>query len=353
MHSLIHRAMSERRRLLMAQGEEDNPWEKIDYLTIVPLEGGAVIDIYPMCEEYEEYDDDGNWVNTMYYRAFLQYRYEGGSWQTLDTFSDKSYETIITTGPVQIRATTYRFYEDYHNSDYFYPLQISCDNKIALAGTVDSLIEYELSGQMYTECFSYLFRGCRGLIKILNPKTFFKGGFFSYRSCYGMFSNCLNLTNAPELNLTGMGEYAFSYMFIGCTSLTKAMKEINTTTISRYGCSDMFRGCSSLIEAPRLPAESCYAYAYTRMFLGCTSLIKAPDLPILYPGYYAYVQMFKDCSSLRYIRAMLMSIETEGYPTTGWLSGVASEGTFVKNKNATWNVTGVNGVPTGWTVITE
>ncbi len=33
-----------------------------------------------------------------------------------------------------------------------------------------------------------------------------------------------------------------------------------------------------------------------------------------------------------------------------WVSGVASSGTFVKNKDATWNVVGVDGVPEGWTV---
>ena len=28
------------------------------------------------------------------------------------------------------------------------------------------------------------------------------------------------------------------------------------------------------------------------------------------------------------------------------------EGTFVKNSAATWNVTGVNGIPSGWTITT-
>ena len=39
--------------------------------------------------------------------------------------------------------------------------------------------------------------------------------------------------------------------------------------------------------------------------------------------------------------------------TNNWVNGVASSGTFVKNKDATWNVTGINGIPTGWTVVTE
>ena len=38
--------------------------------------------------------------------------------------------------------------------------------------------------------------------------------------------------------------------------------------------------------------------------------------------------------------------------TSDWVNRVASSGTFVKNSAATWNVTGKNGVPSGWTVQT-
>ena len=39
--------------------------------------------------------------------------------------------------------------------------------------------------------------------------------------------------------------------------------------------------------------------------------------------------------------------------TSYWVDGVASSGTFVKNKNATWNVTGYDGIPSGWAVLKE
>ena len=49
-----------------------------------------------------------------------------------------------------------------------------------------------------------------------------------------------------------------------------------------------------------------------------------------------------------------MFLTTPGTSYTGsWLSGVAANGTFVKNKDATWNVTGIHGIPSGWTVLTE
>jgi len=63
--------------------------------------------------------------------------------------------------------------------------------------------------------------------------------------------------------------------------------------------------------------------------------------------------MFNGCSNLNYIKAMFT---TDPGPrgiyiyTTMWVYGVASSGTFVKNSAATWNVTGANGIPSGWTV---
>lgn len=38
--------------------------------------------------------------------------------------------------------------------------------------------------------------------------------------------------------------------------------------------------------------------------------------------------------------------------TSGWVNNVSSTGTFIKNPEATWDVTGANGVPSGWTVQT-
>ena len=42
----------------------------------------------------------------------------------------------------------------------------------------------------------------------------------------------------------------------------------------------------------------------------------------------------------------------ETYRAGNWVSGVATTGTFVKNSAATWTTTGVNGVPSGWTIQT-
>lgn len=57
-----------------------------------------------------------------------------------------------------------------------------------------------------------------------------------------------------------------------------------------------------------------------------------------------YEDMFNGCSKLQYVKALFTTEPSED--TTGdWLSGVAASGTFVKSKDATWNVTGAHGIP--------
>jgi hypothetical protein len=58
--------------------------------------------------------------------------------------------------------------------------------------------------------------------------------------------------------------------------------------------------------------------------------------------------MFDGCYRLTYIKAMFLS-QSAGY-SQNWVRGVSSTGTFVKNMNATWDVRGDHGIPTGWAV---
>ena len=114
---------------------------------------------------------------------------------------------------------------------------------------------------------------------------------------------------------------------------------------------EMFNGCTSLTTAPELPATTLADNCYFHMFYGCTSLTKAPELPATTLADYCYLEMFYDCTNLNYIKAMFTTTPSTTY-TANWAYGVASSGTFVKNAAAQWDVTGVNGIPTGWTVET-
>lgn len=171
-------------------------------------------------------------------------------------------------------------------------------------------------------------------------------------NCYsGMFSGCTSLTTAPALPATTLASSCYTNMFSGCTSLVNA-PELPTTTLADYCYQNMFRGCTSLVNAPVLPTTTLAIACYYSMFNGCTSLTTAPVLPATTLANLCYYYMFKGCTNLNYIKAMFTTTPSTTY-TNNWVNGVASSGTFVKNKDATWNVTGINGIPTGWTVVTE
>jgi hypothetical protein len=167
-----------------------------------------------------------------------------------------------------------------------------------------------------------------------------------------MFHGCTSLTTAPELPAITLADNCYNHMFDSCTSLTTA-PALPATTLAHYCYRHMFNGCTSLTTAPALPATTLEYSCYSYMFAGCTSLIKAPELPATTIQYasYCYNGMFQNCSKLNYIKAMFTTTPSTNY-TSDWVSGVSATGTFVKNSAATWNVTGVNGVPTGWTVET-
>ena len=86
------------------------------------------------------------------------------------------------------------------------------------------------------------------------------------------------------------------------------------------------------------------------MFTRCTSLTTV-ELPAIELVKSCYFRMFYDCSKLNYIKALFLTTPGSEY-TSNWVGGISSTGTFVKNVAATWDVTGVNGVPSGWTVET-
>ena len=169
---------------------------------------------------------------------------------------------------------------------------------------------------------------------------------------YRLFYNCASIISAKDLVLptTTLANSCYENMFYGCISLTEA-PELPATTLTDSCYAHMFNGCTSLTTAPQLPATTLANVCYSRMFYGCTSLTTAPELPATTLASSCYQRMFEGCSKLNYIKALFTTTPSSTY-TSSWVSGVASKGTFVKNASATWNVTGVNGIPEGWVVET-
>jgi len=60
--------------------------------------------------------------------------------------------------------------------------------------------------------------------------------------------------------------------------------------------------------------------------------------------------MFDGCTNLNYIKAMFITNTPKN--TSYWVRNVAPSGNFVKNSAATWNETGNDGIPEGWTIET-
>ena len=221
----------------------------------------------------------------------------------------------------------------------------------------------DMMGRSY--CFSSMFNSCTGLVSV--SKNFLPATTLT-DDCYsGMFKGCTSLVNAPELPATKATRYCYESMFEGCTSLVNApelpadlpnsMATVENAPNGRYSYSNMFKGCTSLVNAPELPATELAIGCYKGMFEGCTSLETAPELPAtVLPGE-CYISMFKGCTSLNYIKALFnqLDINTIMYCLNEWVNNVSLTGTFVKSKDATWDVTGYRPgliIPEGWTVET-
>lgn len=196
------------------------------------------------------------------------------------------------------------------------------------------------------KCYMDMFYGCTSLTEAPElPATTLAN------LCYQrMFGYCSSLTKAPELPALNLSKQCYYNMFQRCTSLTEA-PELPATTLADHCYAVMFGGCTSLTEAPELPATTLAEYCYQYMFNGCTSLTEAPVLPALTLVSHCYDYMFGYCSNLNYIKAMFTTQPSTSY-TNQWVYNVAASGTFVKNSAATWNSTGINSVPSGWTVQT-
>ena len=139
-------------------------------------------------------------------------------------------------------------------------------------------------------------------------------------------------------------------MFKGCSALASA-PELPATKMEAYCYNSMFANCTGLTSAPELPAKRLESNCYQHMFEGCTSLTSAPELPATELVSNCYEFMYKDCHNLRYVIG-LFTTEPSEKTTKDWLSGVAASGTFIKSKKATWDVTGVHGIPEGWKIET-
>ena len=204
----------------------------------------------------------------------------------------------------------------------------------------------ELSATALAEgCYMGMFQGCTSLVNApALPATTLS------KSCYNaMFYNCSSLTTAPALPATTLISNCYYSMFRNCTSLTTA-PALPAITLA-YSCYNaMFYNCSSLTTAPALPATTLADSCYSGMFQNCTSLTTSPALPATTLADSCYNSMFRGCTSLNYVKMLATDISASNC-LYYWVQNVAPTGTFIKHPDA--NIpTGIDGIPTGWTVET-
>lgn len=199
---------------------------------------------------------------------------------------------------------------------------------------------------MYTECYREMLDRCR-LMKYPPELPAMVMQDWCY---YGMFS-CDTFETAPELPATTVAPHCYHAMFYNMPNLKNGPSILPAMTLADSCYYGMMCYCPSLVNAPQLPATTLAYRCYNQMFISSTALETAPELPAIELVSQCYNKMFQNCSKLNYVKALFTTTPSTSY-TTSWLSGVAASGTFVKNTAATWSTTGVNAVPTGWTVET-
>lgn len=344
-----------------------------DYLTFEALEDGAFT--YTIC--YAQDPEMADIPLSLQASAKLQYSFNGKDW--VDWVRPN-----LTSESINVLANQKLYIRGYTKpiEDAYGTVKFSSTCRFNVCGLLSSLLYgYDWTNQefiwtkqpMKTTHFSQLFVNCNKLISAKNlilPQELVG---YCYRSmfqgctslteapkllattlasdCYReMFYNCTALTTAPELPATTLAENCYDSMFSGCTSLISA-SGLPATTLAKTCYTSMFQNCTSLTMAPKLHATELTFGCYSGMFKGCTSLTTAPVLPATTLASSCYASMFYDCTNLNYIKAMFTTAPQSTY-TYNWVSSVASTGTFVKNSAATWTATGVDAIPTGWTVET-
>ena len=178
-------------------------------------------------------------------------------------------------------------------------------------------------------------------------------GFEGGTAAFDIEGNIMSLVYGDNFeNNTGLtGTYNFCSIFKLANCYSAENLILPATTLNNYCYRAMFSKCSNLAIAPALPATTLAQGCYWYMFEEC-AFTNAPDLlaDALVRECYGY--MFTGCRSLDYIKCMA----TKGFDTyqckQGWVTNVASSGSFVKDSSVsttTWT-RGNNGIPTSWLV---
>lgn len=131
--------------------------------------------------------------------------------------------------------------------------------------------------------FRYMFSNCSNLTTAPQLNT---GNGTNFQ---GMFINCSNLTTVPQLDLSN--GINFQYMFSNCENLT-TVSELDTRSGTNF--QSMFSNCDNLTTAPQL--DTSKGTNFVSMFEYCSNLTTVPQLDL--SNGTNFNQMFYYCREL-------------------------------------------------------
>ena len=265
----------------------------LDYLTFKILSAGTVI-----------WKSNGSIV-----AKTIEYSLNNGTWTSITSNTTGVTINVAANDIVRFRGTNTTYGVDKNNYVGFGYGQ-SGSNGNYHTNAAEFNIEGNILSLIYGDNFA--------------NQTTFNGSTYNFCSMFKK-SKCVSVENLILSPLT-LTQYCYRAMFSWCTYLTNS-PQILATTLAKGACWYMFES-TAITEAPDLLAETLVAECYGYMFTGC--------------------------SSLNYIKCMANAGFSSSQCLNGWVTNVASSGTFVKNSGTAitsgkWT-RGNNGIPTNWLV---
>ena len=224
----------------------------------------------------------------------------------------------------------------------------SSDENIKVRGNIKSLLDYRdmVGTTMKKGCFYEMFSEANKLTdasELILPDTVAE-------SCYlGLFSGCSSLTSIPSLPALTMAPLCYCEMLKNTAITTPPA--LPSTNLAEYCYKNMLEG-TPITTAPALPATTLSVGCYQGLFNSCHKLTTAPVLSATTLVDYCYRYLFMGCTKLNSITTYANNIGAEEC-TRWWLDSVASSGTFHNLGTATYVTDSVDGIPSGWQIVTE
>lgn len=299
----------------------------LEYFTIESLQDGNVVSIR---------NKSCNTLPTFYYSTD-----SGSTWSSITATKSqtKAVVTIDSGETVLFKCTQNALSTGWDNYNGF-----QCSKNYIVCGNAMSLIY----GDNFTSNSEFPSGSTHNLVALFREDT--------------------HIIDASNLILPAKNATVGCYngMFRGCSNLAHP-SQLLATIAAKDCCASMFEGCINLEEVPDIYFTNLDSGGnetggcLNRMFCmsrTTTVTAKMTKSPVIYAQIInngndknpPLNEMFKGNGSLVEVTCLATSIGNQP-PTMNWLLNVSPTGTFYKHPDMNDWPTGVNGIPSGWTVV--